>query len=430
MMPSDFQLTLIGAGAALVALVWGYNLWQERKHRKAAERIFRGSQPDVLLPAEAPASDEMEEGVIGLVRRREGSADPLSGERLEPRLEPVSTDTDRIEPSLAPEPVPDSAMTATPAALTTPATPQSNQPADADTHVPAPENPPQTPPQITAPASETVPEESLADPVIELALPIDPGSQQSAARLWAVLHPLTERVSKRLRLIGRRDGRWQEIALRENGAFDGFRALLQLADRRGAVTESELAQFADGVFAITQELGGKGAHPNLPNTMAHARALDDFCASIDIQISVHVVSRSGGGIAGSKLRGLLEAGGFELRHDGMFYLMDERGQTLVSLSNFGAAPFVAEEMKNLVTTGVTFWLDVPKVENGPGVFDRLVTAAQRLADAIDGMLVDDRRQPLAANVLASIRAKIGEIQQTMSSNELPAGGRRAQRLFS
>ena len=46
---SDLQLSLIGLGVALVGGVFAYNKWQERKHRKLAERVFRADHPDVLL---------------------------------------------------------------------------------------------------------------------------------------------------------------------------------------------------------------------------------------------------------------------------------------------------------------------------------------------------------------------------------------------
>ena len=34
---SELQLALIGAGAAGVVMVWAYNSWQDRKHRKTAD---------------------------------------------------------------------------------------------------------------------------------------------------------------------------------------------------------------------------------------------------------------------------------------------------------------------------------------------------------------------------------------------------------
>ncbi len=37
-MDSELQIALIGAGIAAVVLVVGYNKWQERRHRREAER--------------------------------------------------------------------------------------------------------------------------------------------------------------------------------------------------------------------------------------------------------------------------------------------------------------------------------------------------------------------------------------------------------
>jgi hypothetical protein len=51
---SELQLALIGAGAAGVLLVWGYNVWQDRKHRRTAERIFNGGAGDAMDAAARP----------------------------------------------------------------------------------------------------------------------------------------------------------------------------------------------------------------------------------------------------------------------------------------------------------------------------------------------------------------------------------------
>ena len=46
---SELQLSLLAIGLIAIVLVWGYNFWQERKHRKQAQRIFRAEQSDVLM---------------------------------------------------------------------------------------------------------------------------------------------------------------------------------------------------------------------------------------------------------------------------------------------------------------------------------------------------------------------------------------------
>ncbi|HEY6896083.1 MAG TPA: cell division protein ZipA C-terminal FtsZ-binding domain-containing protein [Rhodocyclaceae bacterium] len=375
---TEFQMALAGAGAALVVGVWGYNAWQERKARRAAEAVFRGNHSDALM------GDEEEGG--------HSSGD----ERLEPqidRVEPVFEEDEADMDELPPTPV------------VTEASPAEPLPTLPD------------------------PDEALADPVAEVAVALRFGGPVPAQRIREALAGLPGRASQRTRWISFADGQWREPAAGDNASHQDVYALLQLADRQGAIGEAELVPFLRAVERLAESSGGQSSATPLGDVLAHAHALDDFCAGVDVQIAVHVVSKSADGIAGTKLRGLLESSGFSLRPDGLFHLVDDAGNTLISLSNAGATPFIAEELKHLLTRDVTFWLDVPRVADGPEVFDRLLAAARQLASALDGVLVDDQRQPLSDAVLADIRSKIGEIQARMAANQLPSGGRRALRLF-
>ena len=67
---------------------------------------------------------------------------------------------------------------------------------------------------------------------------------------------------------------------------------------------------------------------------------------------------------------------------------------------------------------------------GGNAYDTMVATARQLAEALEGVLVDDQRKPLADNVLTGIRAKVIELQNIMAAHEIPAGGRRALRLFA
>ena len=85
-MGTELQLALIGAGAAVVAAVWAYNFWQERQHKKTAEKIFKGSQPDVLLQGHG----------------EEDRIEPSTGaplERIEPAVAPLDADAMAVPPA-------------------------------------------------------------------------------------------------------------------------------------------------------------------------------------------------------------------------------------------------------------------------------------------------------------------------------------------
>ncbi|RTL55640.1 MAG: hypothetical protein EKK46_06230 [Rhodocyclaceae bacterium] len=411
MVLSEFHLTLIAAGAGAVAMVWIYNLLQERKHRKAAEKVFRGSQPDVLLDREQAEED--------------GDDIPPPGEqvRMEPQFNDEPRQQERIEPVLGEE-----ENAPAPKNIPVIEAPELEEISEPD-FAAAPPAIVQSAMPATHGSRRSEPDEAMADPVMELAVAVGFDQPSALTAFWQSLLHLPARVAHHLRCIGHRQGRWQEITGPDELAYDEIQLLVQLADRQGPMTEADLVPFIQAVEKAAASTRGKVNVAPVPDVLLHARSLDEFCASVDIQMAVHVVSRSGGEFPGTKLRALLEAGGFRLRKDGLFHLADDAGNTLLSLSNFGATPFVADELRTLQTQGVTFWLDVPRVAKGSHVFDRLVTTARQLADAVDGVLVDDQRRPLADNVLASIRSKIDEIQKSMAQSQMPAGGRRALRLF-
>lgn len=371
---SELQLALIGGGAALVAGVWAYNLWQEHQHKKAAEKIFKGGQEDVLLQGQP------EEEAPQVRREPAVMVDPV----LE-RLEPI---------------------------------------ADAEGAAPA-EVPMEGRTDVTAPPAD------WADPIADCTVRVDFGQPVAAPDLWAAQAGWGGGLGKPLAWMGYAEGGgWRTINAHSADRYLAVAASLQLADRRGAVGETDLAAFLDGMHRIAQHFSGAMEPPVSHEVLAHARALDEFCAGVDIQLSVGVADGAGNGFAGTKLRGMAEAAGMELRADGLFHALDEYGATLFTLGNLGPEIFDADVMRTLMTSGVSFTLDVPRVADGPNAFDRMVAVARQMAQSLGGTLVDGQRHALSDAMIAGIRAKIGEIQQQMAVYEIAPGSVRALRLFS
>jgi FtsZ-interacting cell division protein ZipA len=363
---SELQLNLIVAGGLAVAGVWGYNIWQERKYRKAAEQIFREQQQDVLAP------EQQSEPVYGRDLTAEAPAE-------DQRVEPVFS-------------------------------------------VPADE------PAPAAQAAE--PDETLADAMIELIVPIHVEQAIAAERLLDLAAGLAGRLSARLRWVVRDAALgWAALEPSDLGAYRQLRAVVPLADRQGALTEAEFATLLAACEALAATRGGEVERIAAVDCLAKARALDELCASVDVQVAVHVIHRSGESFSTALLYRLTEAAGLTLAADGSFYCRDDAGAAQFSLANHGAAPFVAAPTADSVTPGITFWLDVPRVSDGAQIFDRLVAVARELAQGLDGVLVDDQHHPLPDQGLAGIRAQVAQIQATMAQCGLPAGGRRALRLF-
>lgn len=396
---SELQIGLFAAGGAAVAAVWAYNIWQERKHRKAAERLFKGEQADVLLD-EVEASPQSTDVV----------SDPLSslddmrhepGERLEPTLG---------LPEQEPESIPE--VPAAPSEL--PAAP-----IEAASSMEAP---------LVVVDNDVSPADPFADCVLRFGLP----TAISAASVWAEQGTWSAAISKPLMWLGRNPGDavWSSVSAASVGHYRDWVAALQLADRQGAVSERELVQFLEGVGHLVRTLGAEIELPDLGEVLQRAIELDTFCASVDVQFGIHVVEASGGSFAGTKLRGVCEAAGLILGADGCFHSVNESGAEEFRIANIGEGRFVAESLRSLSTHGVSLTIDVPRVAEGAAAFNRMITTAQQLARGLGGVLVDVHRAPLADAMISGIRAKIIELQQQMKAADIPPGSARALKLFA
>lgn len=379
---SELQVALIGAGAAGVALVWGYNVWQDRQHRKTADQIFKGGQDDALLDGEQAAA----------------AAAPAEtweqGERKEPHF---GEDVDAL-----------------PAA-----------PGEAG----AAEIPADLPPAQEEQASPLPAE--CADAVADCVLRLTAADALPAPAVWAMQNAWAAELSKPIHWLakGDADGAWQRIDANDVGRYSEWAVALQLVDRRGPVSDGELARFFDGVQQVATQTAAALELPSRGEFVMRAGRLDEFCAAVDIQFVVHVVEASGGVFAGTKLRGVAEAAGLVLEADGVFRARDEAGGEMFTIANLGAERLDADSIKSLATHGLTLSMDVPRVKDGEQALDRMLGTARQLAESLGGVLVDAQRAPLADAMIAAIRAKTAELQQRMRDGGIAPGSTRALRLF-
>lgn len=376
---SELHLALIGAGVAAVAMVWAYNVWQDRKHRKTAERIFGGE-----TTAEDPTPVA-------------GPAKEIVAERQEPTL---AVDAPEVPP---------------PAVTDETAAPTEEISAVA--------------PQPVVAVAGTIPMDEIADCTLRFSAenPIAAVSVNDIQRRWS--GGAGKPVAWMVRAGA--SGDWQRIAEDDQGSYREWAVSLQLVDRRGPVSAAELEAFCSGVEALAQQVGAAlEALPELEEVVAHAGALDQFCAGVDIQFVLHVVDSAGGTFTGTKLRGLAEAAGLALEGDGLFRARDAAGGEEFSLGTLGAERFDADSLRSMTTHGLTFSIDVPRVSEGRAAFERMLGAARQIAGALGGVLVDAQRAPLSDVMITAISAKTVELQQRMRDGGIDPGSPRALRLFS
>jgi len=276
---SELQMGLLALGVAVVVGVFGFNKWQEIKHRKAGRGFVSGHE-DVLLAKRAQGA---EPGAIDAV----GAMQPA--DHIEPHWQEEEAPAGAAAPGAAP-----SAPAAAPSA-------------------PAPAS------QPLAPA--TLDERIDYIAAIEFAAPL-PGAR--AATLAAGFES-----GRTVGCDGFNPAARAWEAPVAGSEYRKVRIGLQITDRGGPVRESDLAEFRQAVEALATESGAAVTWAGVHNPLANAVELDAFCAEVDVQIGISLVAAAT--FAETKFRGLAEANGFVREDDGVFRRRDDNGLELLTL---------------------------------------------------------------------------------------------------
>lgn len=437
---NELHWGLAGLSVIVVGGVYAYNSWQEYRHRKVAESVLRPEHDDVLLkvPEARPRAEE------------------IPAERLEPVF--AEEGPDLLAPGLPDEAIAEEAEAAEAAPMHEEPAAAAVEPAaglDSEDRA-APQIPPELPGQSgrlepdfpaapIAPAAAAQPEpaagkEALAvpgvsaellDPRIEYIVTMEMIEAVPVRQIFASQREALQKVNKPVHWIGFNEGSREWVPLRgdEDLSVRRLRIGLQLVNRLGPLAPADLVGFTGAMRALADDLTAVADMP-VERVLDQAAEIDRFCAEVDLEIGLNLVSR---GIAfpGTKIRALAEAAGMVLGVGGMFTRYDDDGQPQFALQNYENTPLTADGLRNLSTHGLTFLLDVPRVDHGERVFQQMTELARRFADTLQGALVDDNRQPLGEAQLEHIRREfIGKPQAAMRQYGIAAGSAQSRRLFS
>ena len=433
---TELQIGLFALGGTAVVGVFAYNKWQEYRHRKLAEAVFQPHHDDVLL-GDAPKPVRKAEAVVRHEPEMRADEAPAPVERIEPMfvdareeepVEPLYPDDeplpvlDEVHPEqeyVAPEADPEPLVESAP---TPPAAPAFVRPAASERPPVVEEEMPSQPVPVPA---------ELLDSRLEFIVAMDMVEPVSASQILHSQREYLQRLSKPVHWLGfnERTREWERLPPDSNLPLRRLRVGLQLVNRLGPVSEADFTLFSNAMQALADELMAVAEMPDV-RVLDQAAEVDRFCAAVDLEIGINLVSRASA-FSGTKIRALAEAAGMVLGIDGLFTRYDEDGRPQFSLQNYETAQFTPDTVRTLSTHGITFLLDVPRVDHGERVFMQMTELAKRFAETLQGALVDDNRQPLSDSQLEHIRREfIGKPQATMASFGLPAGSAQALRLFS
>ncbi|TCJ15019.1 hypothetical protein EZJ19_08120 [Parasulfuritortus cantonensis] len=393
---TSLHYTLIALGIGLVGAVMLYNFWQERRSRKQAERLFQPVEHDEPVSlGDLPLHEDIPET------------------RIEPRIqllddvpagEPVAEPEVGWDMAVEPEPVPFAAASEP---LPEPAAGEPAAPVVAEAPV--------------APGVQPLAPESPLDAEVEYVARLR--YTQPTTVQFAALQDGLRRISKPIRMVGRReDGGWEAVMGHAARAYDTVEMGLLLADRAGPVSEVQLETFCRRLYEFATEHGGAISCQDKAEAVERAKALDGFCAEVDMLIGLNVIP-SEGGFANDTVNELAVQAGLEQGADGTYVLKDAARRPLFTLTDGGAG-------QDETAHGVSLLFDVPRVADGLAAFDRMTELGLALAERLHGHLVDDGGRPVSRASLERDRRSLEAIYARMAGHGVPAGGERALRLFA
>lgn len=364
---TDLQMSLVAIGVAIVAAVVAYNKWHEIRARKHVERAFSAERDDVLMSAAVSvAKGERQEPVL-----------------VEQEMALLAETTMDFEPTIAAF--------------------------------------------ETVVSASKVPEELPVDPMIDCVIPLVLETPIRGEKLLPLLQTLKYVGSKPVHFVGlpvasaagEPQPEWQLVAYGE--LYAELRAGVQLSTRGGALNEIEYSEMIVRLRQIADEIEAELDIPDMPSVMAAARQVYQFVAQHDARLGINVRS-NGAPWAVSTLLAVLERQGFDVRPDGRFVMQDGDGGILFALTTNET---VAAEN----TSCLTLLLDVPRVAAERDGFGAMVACANSLAKRLDGTMVDDGNQPLSDPAIDEIAEQVRMFYDDMKAAGIPAGSRRALRLF-
>lgn len=451
-MMTTLQIVLAIVGIGMIAAIVIYNLVQERRFRKEADRLFSHKRDDIMLgeAVRTEPSRRQGEARIQLTGQDEHAAEarqaieeadaPLRTGQREPDFTfhvPVEgrpesrVDTSPMAPETPPhaETVAESGGVPSRAPTAKPAAPPPYESED---------DPGYLPPVAAAFIYPGASDEAGVTAVAAASSDLDAKTEfiarlkfaSPAMNSYAGLLGGLRRIGKPVRVFGlRADGVWEAVSANPRHAYGQMELGLQLADRGGAVAQDQLDAFCRALYTFAADAGGAVSCPDKEEALARARDLDLFCMNVDVLMGLNVVAGESHPFTSEAIHTQATAAGLSLERDGVYHAHDAGGHSLFTLANQEETPFPLDG-RGLTTQGVTLLFDVPRVADGVNVFDRMTEFGFSLADRLSGRLVDDNGRAVTNDSLNRDRTRLQGFYDRMEQRDIPAGGERALRLFA
>ena len=179
----------------------------------------------------------------------------------------------------------------------------------------------------------------------------------------------------------------------------------------GAQIEQEVADTSDGdhdaaVQAEMELIDTAVGAASSPNSELGRRVSDDF----DKIVTLYVAAKAGQFLRGPDIVVAAEKAGLTYGHMNVFHRLveshPERGP-IFSVANIKKpGSFEMGEIQSLETPAIAFFLTLPAPVGALDAWDAMLPTAQRMAELLDGVVLDEQRNGLGRQRIAGLRDEL------------------------
>lgn len=228
---------------------------------------------------------------------------------------------------------------------------------------------------------------------------------------------------------------WSDLENESKSArFTHFGMTLQLADRNGAVTESELNQFSQMVLRFAEVFGRRFSFSmSFEDALEQGKNVDELYKKYDALAILNILARHGRGFRGADIDRYARELGMDMNQRNIYQKKRATGvgsPMLYGLANlFGNGEFEPDNMDEFRTDGLTVFMNIPATSKPAETFRDMVVGAKTLCERLEGKLVDQNRKAMTEQGLDKISQQIHKLELDMENERIPPGGELAIRLF-
>ncbi|MDH3694133.1 MAG: cell division protein ZipA C-terminal FtsZ-binding domain-containing protein [Gammaproteobacteria bacterium] len=244
-------------------------------------------------------------------------------------------------------------------------------------------------------------------------------------------------LEKPLRILARsvETGDWRDLEQEpEAGEYSELALSIQLSDRHGPATETDLTKFSSLVLRLSEDLGRTFKFSmSIDDALERADELHGLCKEFDTLVVLNVIANEGLEFHGRVIDQCAAEFGLELGRMNIYHktIADVMGpRNLYSMANLLApGNFDSEHMDEIRTKGLSLFMSLPTNYQPADVFLDMAHTARSISERLNGEVVDRDQNPLSERGINAIHQQILNYVADLRSEGVVAGGRLASRLF-